>query len=81
VKAYVLIHASPGRSIELAAEIRSVPGILAADAITGDYDIIAVGEASDVRSLGVLVVNHIQKLEGVFKTTTCHVLRERPGPH
>src|SRR5258708_4531308 len=74
VKAYVLIHASPGRSIKLAAEIRSVPGILAADAITGEYDIIAVGEAPDVHSLGPLVVNHIQKLEGVFKTTTCLLL-------
>ena len=76
MKAYVLIHASPGRAIKLAAEIRSVPGILAADAITGEYDIIAVGEAPDVQSLGALVVNHIQKLEGVFKTTTCLVLRE-----
>ena len=76
MKAYVLIHASPGRSIELAAEIRSVPGILAADAITGENDIIAVGQAPDVHTLGALVVNHIQKLESVFKTTTCLVLKE-----
>lgn len=76
MKAYVLINASPGRSLELAAQIRSVPGIRDADAITGDFDIIAVGEAPDVHSLGALVVNHIQKLEGVFKTTTCLVLRE-----
>jgi len=66
VKAYVLINASPGRSLKLAAEIRSVPGIRDADAITGEYDIIALGEAPDVHTLGALVVNHIQKLEGVW---------------
>jgi DNA-binding Lrp family transcriptional regulator len=74
VKAYVLINASPGRSLDLAARMRAVPGIQDADAITGEYDIIAVGEAADVQALGALVVNHIQKLEGVFKTTTCLVI-------
>lgn len=76
VKAYVMINASPGRSLDLAAKMRSVPGIQDADAITGEYDIIAVGEAADVEALGALVVNHIQKLEGVFKTTTCLVIAE-----
>lgn len=75
MKAYILINSSPGRSLKLAAEIRSVPGIRDADAITGDYDIIAVGEAADVQTLGALVVKHIQKLEGVLRTKTCLVIR------
>ncbi len=71
MKAYVLVNASPGRALELAGRLRQVPGILAADPVTGEYDIIAVCEAPDLNRLGSLIVSEIQKVEGVFKTTTC----------
>lgn len=69
--AYVLINASPGRALELVKRLRQVPGIRDADAITGEYDIIAVCEAQDLSALGTLIVGEIQKIDGVFKTTTC----------
>jgi DNA-binding Lrp family transcriptional regulator len=71
MKAYVLINASPGRAIEVAKRMEGVKGITAADAITGEYDVIAVCEAADVNSIGALIVENIQKIEGVFKTVTC----------
>ena len=49
-------------------------GISAADAITGEYDVIAVCEAPDVNAIGQLIVEKIQKIEGVFKTITCLVV-------
>ncbi len=71
MRAYVLINAAPGRALELARRLREVPAIRDADAITGEYDIVAVCEAPDLNNLGRLIVGEIQKLEGVFKTTTC----------
>ena len=71
MKAYVLINASPGRALEVAKGLQSVKGISAADAITGEYDVIAVCEAADVNAIGALIVDRIQKVEGVFKTITC----------
>jgi DNA-binding Lrp family transcriptional regulator len=71
MKAYVLINASPGRALEVAKKMENVTGITAADAITGEYDVIAVCEATDVNSIGSLIVDKIQKIDGVFKTITC----------
>jgi DNA-binding Lrp family transcriptional regulator len=71
MKAYVLINASPGRALEVAKKMQGTSGITAADAITGEYDVIAVCEAPDVNSIGSLIVDKIQKIDGVFKTVTC----------
>ena len=76
MRAYVLINALPGRALELAEKIRSVPGVTAADAITGQYDVIASFEALDFAVLGSAVVDKIQRLDGVRRTVTCVVLAE-----
>jgi DNA-binding Lrp family transcriptional regulator len=75
MKAYVLINASPGRALEVAQKMQGVRGITAADAITGEYDVIAVCEAEDVNSIGQMIVDNIQKIDGVFKTVTCLAVR------
>lgn len=70
MKAYVLINASPGKALEIARAIQDQPGITAADAVTGEYDVVAVCEAPDVNAMGQVIVNGIQKIDGVFKTIT-----------
>jgi DNA-binding Lrp family transcriptional regulator len=75
MKAYVLINASPGRALEVAAKIQGQSGITAADAITGEYDVIAQVDASDVAGIGNVIVEKIQKVDGVFKTVTCLAVR------
>ena len=75
MKAYVLINASPGHAMDVATALQGVSGISAADAITGEYDVIAVCEAKDVAGIGNIIVEHIQKVEGVFKTITCLAVR------
>ncbi|MGH7903386.1 MAG: Lrp/AsnC ligand binding domain-containing protein [Candidatus Dormibacteraceae bacterium] len=75
MKAYVLINASPGRALDVAKRMQGQSGITAADAITGEYDVIAVCEAADVNAIGALIVDKIQKVEGVFKTITCLAVR------
>jgi len=71
IRAYVLVTASAGRAQHVADALRGNDGIVLVDAITGEYDVIAVCEAPDVNSIGSLIVDKIQKIDGVFKTVTC----------
>jgi DNA-binding Lrp family transcriptional regulator len=71
VTAYVLINTSPGRAMEVAKRLQGTKGITVADAITGEYDVIARIEGEDVNAIGGVIVEAIQKIDGVFKTVTC----------
>jgi DNA-binding Lrp family transcriptional regulator len=75
VRAYVLISTSPGKAMDVARHMAGVKGINHADAITGEYDVIAQVEAPDVTGVGTLIVEKIQKIDGVFKTVTCLAVR------
>ena len=75
VRAYVLITATAGKALEVVDRLRSAPGVLHADAITGEYDVIAQVEAPDVAGIGSVIVENIQKIDGVFKTVTCLAVR------
>ena len=71
VRAYVLISAQPGKAIDVASRLAGQDGIIQADAITGEYDVIAQVQAADVAGVGALIVEKVQRVEGVFKTVTC----------
>ncbi len=71
MKAYILINTAPGHALEVASKLQAIPGVVSADAITGEYDAIAVCEGADVTAVGALIVEKVQKVDGVFKTVTC----------
>jgi DNA-binding Lrp family transcriptional regulator len=71
VRAYVLISTQPGRAMDVVTHLSGQDGIVQSDAITGEYDVIAQVEAGDVAGVGALIVEKIQRIEGVFKTVTC----------
>ena len=75
VEAYVLIQTEIARPARLAAEVSRIPGVGTAALVMGPYDVIARVEAPDVDSLGKLVVNKLQAVEGVTRTLTCPVVR------
>ncbi len=70
----MLIKVARGRALDVATKIQQVAGVKAADAITGEYDVIASFEASDFTMIGATIVEKIQKIDGVVKTVTCLVL-------
>jgi len=74
MKAFILVRARPTRAAGLAEEIRRVRGVISADTVTGDYDVIAVCEVPDVKGLGDLILNGLHRVEGVEKTSTCIVV-------
>lgn len=71
----MFINALHGQSLALTKEIREVPGVQAADAITGDYDILASVQAVDLAELRAIMAG-VQEIGGVLKTTTCMVLAD-----
>ncbi len=73
-QAYVLIQTDVGRSAQVAEEVGQIEGVIAAHNVTGNYDVIALAEAESVDDLGRLVVNRIQLVHGIARTTTCNVV-------
>ncbi|HXE73690.1 MAG TPA: Lrp/AsnC ligand binding domain-containing protein, partial [Candidatus Nitrosotenuis sp.] len=71
--AYVLIETELGRSADVLAALREVPGVdrEATSAVSGPYDIISLVRAETHNQIGRLVVNKIQSLPGVRRTLTC----------
>ena len=73
-QAYVLIQTDVGRSAQVAEEVGRIEGVIAAHNVTGNYDVIALAEGDSVDDLGRLVVNRIQLVHGIARTTTCNVV-------
>ncbi len=70
-RAYVLIEVEAGQIEEVIAALRSLPGIRAADVVTGPYDIIAMIDLPEQRLIGRLVMDTIHGIAGLKRTITC----------
>lgn len=75
MRAYMFINALHGQSLALTKAIRDVPGVGTADAITGEYDLVASVQAADLSELRDIMAG-VQAIAGVLKTTTCMVLAD-----
>lgn len=71
VTACVLIKADLGKARDVTAAVRGIAGVKEAYAVTGPYDVVAIVEAADVKSLGDLVLSKVQATAGVKDTLTC----------
>ncbi len=74
VSAYILIQTEVGKAASVASQVRAVEGVIAADDVTGPYDVIAKAEAVDVDELGRMVVSKVQMIDGITRTLTCPVV-------
>jgi DNA-binding Lrp family transcriptional regulator len=79
IRAYVLIETEVG-SIRAVSERLQVfehrdGRLLAADTVTGPFDVIAVLEADDLDRLGNCITGGLQGISGVRRTTTCLAIR------
>lgn len=75
VGAYVLIQTEVGKAAEVARQVGQIAGVLAAEDVTGPYDVIARAESRSVDQLGRLVVSEIQRIEGITRTITCPIVK------
>jgi DNA-binding Lrp family transcriptional regulator len=74
VSAYILIQTEVGKAAQVATEVRVIDGVVAADDVTGPYDVIARAEAATMDDLGKMVVSRVQMIEGITRTLTCPVV-------
>ena len=75
VEAIVLVQAEVGESSAVARAVAELGGVMAADVVTGPYDVIARVEAESLDELGRMVVSRIQSVKGVTRTLTCPIIR------
>ncbi len=74
VSAYVLIQTEVGKAATVARAVVALDGVVAAEGVTGPYDVIVRTEAATVDELGRMVVGRIQLIEGITRTVTCPVV-------
>jgi DNA-binding Lrp family transcriptional regulator len=70
VRAYVLVNVRAGKSKIVAQALSETPGVRSAHACWGVPDVIAYIEVGSERELDNLVMEKIQKMEGVERTDT-----------
>jgi DNA-binding Lrp family transcriptional regulator len=69
-RAYVLMTTEVGKAIEVAEQLRPLPGVRAADVVTGTYDIVLVLEGGNASDIGRLVLTQIHGTPGLKGTMT-----------
>ncbi|MCC5948053.1 MAG: Lrp/AsnC ligand binding domain-containing protein [Nitriliruptoraceae bacterium] len=74
VSAYVLVQTELGAAADVARAAQALPGVDAADDVTGPYDVIVRAHAEDVDQLARMVVSAIQAIPGITRTLTCPVV-------
>jgi DNA-binding Lrp family transcriptional regulator len=79
VRAYILIETDVGAARSVAAQVlamnRDHATVRSVDTVTGPYDVVAYVEADDLDSLGDVLSEGIQAVQGVKRTTTCLAVR------
>jgi hypothetical protein len=60
----------PGKSRDAARQIASLPGVKMADACCGSRDVFTVVEVAESQELSKLVMDTMQRPEGVAGTST-----------
>lgn len=73
IRAYVFVEAAKARDREVAEAAALLPQVKMVDVITGQFDVIILIEAEDLRGVWE-TVDTIQALAGVVKTTTSLVV-------
>jgi DNA-binding Lrp family transcriptional regulator len=74
IQAYVLIRTYPGKARNVAEAISKITGCRSVCTVTGRYDVIALLEAEDLKSLGDLILQKVHTIDGVERTETAVVV-------
>ncbi len=70
ISAYIFVECAAGMAKDVVGKIAEIEGVKSCHAITGPFDVIALVESSDVRTLGDFSVSKIQGIPGVIRTET-----------
>jgi DNA-binding Lrp family transcriptional regulator len=75
VRGYVLVEAEVGKAKSVGEQLKKLHAngskATSVDTTTGPFDLIVQLEGEDLDKFGNYVTDHIQKTDGVQRTTTC----------
>jgi DNA-binding Lrp family transcriptional regulator len=74
-KAYVLITTEIGRSDDVCELLNTFDGVREVNVVAGTYDVVAIVEASATHDIGRIVMDRIQRIDGVMSTVTLIAIR------
>lgn len=70
VRAFIMVKTAAGKSADLQEEIRGMEGVVDANVVAGQYDIIVEAQAEEVYSVIRTVATSLRELQGVMDTRT-----------
>lgn len=76
VEAYILINSDPGMLWKITEAALKIEGIKMAHAVTGEFDVIAYAEFTNMDML-THIIEKFQSLEGVQRTRTAVAIPPR----
>jgi hypothetical protein len=74
MEAYVYLQVAPGAIPDVMAQIASKNGVRRAVTVVGEWDVMALVEASDISAIGQLVLSQLHQIDGVQRTYTAPVV-------
>jgi DNA-binding Lrp family transcriptional regulator len=79
MRAYILVTTAVGRATEVATRLRRVEvnggRVIAAEAVTGLFGVVAVAEVRDWDALGFVITYGIEPVDGVERADACISLK------
>jgi DNA-binding Lrp family transcriptional regulator len=70
IRAYVLISVVPGRDKAVARAVARLKGVKQVSTVAGPFDVVAIVEVGDLKTLGDLVLDKIRRSEDIVDTLT-----------
>ena len=74
--AFILINTERGELWKVAEKALKIRGVKIAQAVTGQYDVIAYAEFLNIPELSE-IINEVQLIKGVLRTTTAIAMAPR----
>lgn len=74
IMAYVFISTKPGTSEDVAETLRGKGGVMRADSVYGRFDVIALIQAKDLKTLDEMVYKTIGSNSNVLHSETAIIL-------
>jgi DNA-binding Lrp family transcriptional regulator len=79
VEAFMLIQTEVGRAEVVAKQLAALPGVVAAEYVTGPYDVVVRIAAETLENLHSDVVAAVQQTTGITRTLTCPIASKAPA--
>ena len=70
-RAFVLMETVIGKTTKVLDTLQELDGVKTLDAVTGQYDIIALVEKEDLNALRELIATKIHPMEGIHRVVSC----------